>query len=116
MRHQRKGRRFGVQPDHRRQMLANLACSVLEHGRVRTTEARAKEVRPIVEKMITMGKAGDLGSRRTAISQLRNKQISYKLFNEIAPKYADRAGGYTRITHVGPRPGDSAEMVFLELV
>ena len=97
-------------------MLANLACSVLEHGRIKTTEARAKEVRPMVEKMITMGKAGDLNSRRTAISQLRNKKISYKLFNEIAPKYADRQGGYTRITRLGPRLGDAAEMVYLELV
>ena len=70
----------------------------------------------MVEKMITMGKAGDLNSRRTAISQLRNKKISYKLFNEIAPKYADRQGGYTRITHLGPRQGDAAEMVYLELV
>ena len=93
MRHQRKGRRFGIQPSHRRQMLANLACSVLEHGRIKTTEARAKEVKPLVEKMITMGKAGDLNSRRVVISQLRNKQISYKLFNEIAPRYADRPAG-----------------------
>ena len=116
MRHQRKGRRFGVLPSHRRQMLANLACSVLEHGRIKTTEARAKEVKPLVEKMITMGKAGDLNSRRTAISQLRNKQISYKLFNEIGPRYGDRPGGYTRITRLGPRPGDAAEMVYLELV
>jgi large subunit ribosomal protein L17 len=97
-------------------MLANLACSVLEHERIKTTEARAKEVRPLVEKMITMGKAGDLNSRRVAIGQLRNKQISYKLFNEIAPRYADRPGGYTRIVHVGPRAGDAAEMVYLELV
>ena len=97
-------------------MLANLACSVLEHGRIKTTEARAKEVRPMVEKMITMGKAGDLNSRRVAISQLRNKQISYKLFNEIAPMYEDRQGGYTRIVHIGPRLGDAAEMVYLELV
>ena len=116
MRHQRKGRRFGTQPSHRRQMLANLACSVLEHGRIKTTEARAKEVRPMVEKAITMGKAGDLHSRRTVISMLHNKQISYKLYNEIAPKYADRAGGYTRITHLGTRLGDAAEMVYLELV
>ena len=116
MRHRRKGRRFGVQPDHRRQMLANRACSVLEHGRIKTTEARAKEVKPMVEKFITMGKAGDLNSRRTAISQLRNKKITYKLFNEIAPRYADRPGGYTRITRLGPRVGDAAEMVYLELV
>jgi large subunit ribosomal protein L17 len=105
-----------MQPDHRRQMLANLCCSVLEHGRIQTTEARAKEVRPMVEKIITMGKAGDLNSRRTAIGQLRNKQITYKLFNEIAPKYADRPGGYTRIIHLGTRLGDAAEMVYLELV
>jgi len=105
-----------MQPSHRRQMLANLACSVLEHGRIKTTEARAKEVRPLVEKMITMGKAGDLNSRRVAIGQLRNKQISYKLFNEIAPMYEDRQGGYTRIVHIGPRLGDAAEMVYLELV
>jgi len=116
VRHRRKGRRFGVQPSHRRQMLSNLACAVLEHERIKTTEARAKEVRPMVEKMITMGKAGDLNSRRTAIGQLRNKEVSYKLFNEIGPRYADRQGGYTRITHLGPRPGDAAEMVYLELV
>jgi large subunit ribosomal protein L17 len=116
VRHQRKGRRFGIQPDHRRQMLANLACSVLEHGRIKTTEARAKEVKPLVEKAITMGKTGDLHSRRTVISMLHNKQISYKLYNEIAPKYADRAGGYTRITRLGTRLGDAAEMVYLELV
>ena len=116
MRHQRKGRRFGIQPDHRRQMLANLACSVLEHGRVRTTETRAKEVRPLVERMITLGKSGDLHARRQAISTLRNKKISYELFNTIAPRYAERPGGYTRIMKLGPRQGDAAEMVFIELV
>ncbi len=116
MRHQKKGRRLGMQPDHRRLMLANLACSVLEHGRIRTTEARAKEVKPLVEKAITLGKVGDLHSRRQAISLLRNKTISYALFNEIAPKYEDRAGGYTRILKIGPRQGDAAPMVYLELV
>jgi len=116
VRHQRKGRRLGVQPDHRRLMLANLACSVLEHERIKTTEAKAKEVKPLVERMITLGKAGDLHSRRLAISQLRNKRITYKLFNEIAPRYADRPGGYTRIVRIGPRLGDAAEMVYLELV
>jgi len=116
VRHQKKGRRLGMQPDHRRLMLANLACSVLEHGRIRTTEARAKEVKPLVEKAITLGKVGDLHSRRQAISLLRNKTISYALFNEIAPKYEDRAGGYTRILKIGPRQGDAAPMVYLELV
>ena len=116
MRHRRKGRRLGVQPDHRRQLLANLACSVLEHGRVKTTEARAKEVKPLVEKAITMGKSGDLHSRRQVISMLHNKKISYELFNTIAPRYEGRPGGYTRILKLGPRPGDAAEMVYLELV
>jgi large subunit ribosomal protein L17 len=116
VRHQRKGRRFGIQPDHRRQMLANLACSVLEHGRIMTTESRAKEVRPLVERMITLGKAGDLHARRQAISTLRNKKISYELFHTIASKYAERPGGYTRIMKLGPRLGDAAEMVYIELV
>lgn len=116
MRHLRKGRRLGVQPDHRRQLLANLTCSVLEHGRVKTTEARAKEVKPLVEKAITLGKNGSLAARREAISMLHNKKISYALFNTIAPKYAERSGGYTRILKLGPRPGDAAPMVFLELV
>ena len=89
---------------------------MLEHVRVKTTVSKAKEVKTMVEKLITMGKAGDLNSRRVVISQLSNKQISYKLFNEIGPKYADRPGGYTRIIHIGPRQGDAAEMVYLELV
>ena len=89
---------------------------MLEHVRVKTTVSKAKEVKTMVEKLITMGKAGDLNSRRVVISQLSNKEISYKLFNEIGPKYADRPGGYTRIIHIGPRQGDAAEMVYLELV
>ncbi len=105
-----------MQPDHRRQMLANLACSVLEHGRVKTTEARAKEVKPLVEKAITLGKSGDLHSRREIISLLRNKKISYALVNDIAPKYSERAGGYTRILRLGARLGDAAPVVYLELV
>lgn len=116
MRHKKKGRKFGMQPDHRRQLLANLACSVLEHGRVKTTEAKAKEVKPLVEKMITLGKSGGLHHRRVAISTLRNKKVTYTLFNEIGPRYADRPGGYTRILKLGPRQGDAAEMVYLELV
>jgi large subunit ribosomal protein L17 len=116
VRHQKKGRRLGVQPDHRRLLLSNLACSVLEHGRVKTTESRAKEVKPLVEKAITLGKSGELHHRRQAISLLRNKKISYALFNEIAPRYADRPGGYTRILKLGPRLGDAAPMVYLELV
>lgn len=116
MRHRKKGRKLGMQPDHRRNMLANLAGSVLEHGRVKTTEAKAKEVKPMVEKLITMGKSGDLHSRRQAVRVLHNKQLSYTLFNEIAPRYSDRPGGYTRILKLGPRPGDGAPMLYLELV
>lgn len=116
MRHRKKGRKLGMQPDHRRQMRANLACSLLQHGRVKTTEAKAKDVRPLVEKAITAGKQGDIHSRRKVISLLRNKQITYELFEEIAPRYAERPGGYTRIMKLGPRAGDSAEMVYLELV
>jgi len=116
VRHRKRGRKLGMQPSHRRQMLANLACSVLEHGRVKTTEAKAKEVRPLVEKVITVSKKGDLHSRRKAIRLLRNKDISYDLINEIAPRYVDRPGGYTRIMKLGPRPGDAAEMAYLELV
>ena len=116
MRHQRKGRQLGVQADHRRQLLANLACSLLEHGRVRTTEARAKEVRPVVEKAITLGKDGSLAARRQAISLLHNKDISYALFNSIAPRYSDRQGGYTRILKLGRRKGDAAPIVYIELI
>src|SRR5680860_590596 len=93
-----------------------LYTTVLEHGRVKTKEAKAKEVRPLVEKVITVSKKGDLHSRRKAIRLLRNKDISYDLINEIAPRYVDRPGGYTRIMKLGPRPGDAAEMAYLELV
>lgn len=116
MRHQRKGRKLGIQPDHRRLLLANLACSLLQNGRIKTTEAKAKEVRPLVEKVITLGKDGSLAARRQAIGLLHNKKISYELFNTIAPKYADRPGGYTRILKLGPRKGDAAPMVYIELV
>jgi large subunit ribosomal protein L17 len=116
MRHQKQGRKFNMAPDHRRAMLAGLACSLLEHEKIKTGEARAKEVRSVVEKAITLGKRGDLAARRQAISLLHNKEITYKLFNDIAPRYAERAGGYTRIVKLGPRPGDGSERVFIELV
>lgn len=103
-------------PDQRRALLSGLAVAVLEHEKIRTGEARAKEVRSLVEQVITLGKRGDLPARRQAISMLRNKRIVYKLFNDIAPRYSQRPGGYTRITKLGPRAGDGAEMVYLELV
>jgi large subunit ribosomal protein L17 len=116
MRHQKRGRKFNMAVDQRRALLSGLAVAVLTHEKVRTGEARAKEVRSLVEQVITLGKRGDLAARRQAIALLRNKQIVYKLFNDIAPRYADRAGGYTRIIKLGPRAGDGAEMVYLELV
>jgi large subunit ribosomal protein L17 len=116
MRHQNSGRKFNMAPDQRRALLCGLACAVLEHEKIKTGEARAKEVRPLVEQVITLGKRGDLAARRQAIAMLRNKKIVYKLFNDVAPRYSERHGGYTRITKLGPRLGDASEMVYLELV
>jgi len=116
MRHQNSGRRFNMAPDQRKALLTGLACQLLEHEKVKTGVARAKEVRPLVEEAITLGKRGDLHARRQAISLLRNKKIVYKLFNDVAPRYADRHGGYTRIMKIGQRPGDAAPMSILELL
>ena len=116
MRHQKQGRKFNMSPDRRKALLAGLAVAVLEREKIRTGEARAKEARSVVEQAITLGKRGDLAARRQAIAMLHNKEIVYKLFNDIAPRYKERAGGYTRIIKLGPRAGDGAEMVFLELV
>ncbi len=116
MRHQKQGRKFNMAPAHRKAMLSNLAVAVLTHEKIKCSEARAKEVRSLVEEAITLGKRGDLASRRLAVTKLRNKDVTYKLFNDIAPRYGDRAGGYTRIVKLGPRLGDACEMVYLELV
>jgi large subunit ribosomal protein L17 len=116
MRHQNSGRKLNMAPDRRKAMLSGLAVALLEHEKIKCGHERAKEVRPLVEQVITLGKRGDLAARRQAIAKLRNKQVTYKLFNDIAPRYADRSGGYTRIVKLGPRPGDAAEMVYLELV
>ncbi|HRC06669.1 MAG TPA: 50S ribosomal protein L17 [Miltoncostaeales bacterium] len=115
MRHRRQGPKLSRSPAHRKSLGANLATALLEHGRIQTTEAKAKMARSIAEKAITLGKEGSLHSRRQAITLLRNKPISYRLFNEIAPVFKDVPGGYTRITKLGPRPGDAAPMVLLEL-
>lgn len=116
MRHAKKGRKLGVDPSHRKALLGNLVCSLVEHGRIRTTVSKAKEARPLAEKMITLAKRGDLSARRQAVARLRSKDAVHTLFAELAPRYADRPGGYTRIIRIGPRAGDAAEMVFLELV
>ncbi|WP_027633242.1 50S ribosomal protein L17 [Clostridium hydrogeniformans] len=109
-------RKLGRPTDQRRAMLRNLVTSFLKHGKIETTEARAKETRRIAEKMITLAKAGDLHSRRQVLSFVTEEDVVTNLFDNVAPKYAERNGGYTRMYKVGPRRGDAAETVILELV
>ena len=116
MRHQRAGKKLGRDSAHRRALYANLAGALIEHGRVRTTEAKAKAVKPLAEQMITLGRRGDLAARRQAIATLRSRDVVHVLFAEVAPRFKDRPGGYTRIVKLGPRYGDAASMVYLELV
>jgi large subunit ribosomal protein L17 len=116
MRHQKRGRKLGRDSAHRKALYANLTAELIQHGRIRTTVAKAKEVRPIAEQMITLGKRGDLHARRQAVAFLRQKPIVKSLFDDIAPRYAERPGGYTRIIKLGPRLGDAAEMAYIELV
>jgi large subunit ribosomal protein L17 len=116
VRHQRKGKKLGRDSAHRRALYSNLAGALIEHGRIKTTEAKAKAVKPIAEKMITLGRRGDLAARRQALAYLRSQEVVHQLFSEVAPRFADRPGGYSRIVKIGPRYGDSAEMVYLELV
>ncbi len=111
-----KGRRLGGGPSHERLMLANLATALFEHGRITTTEAKAKRLRPLAERMVTFAKRGDLHARRRVLSVVRDKTIVHELFTEIGPRYATRPGGYTRVTKLGPRKGDNAPMVVVELV
>ncbi len=117
MRHQKTRNKLSRTSAHRKSLLMNLSKEVLEHERITTTEAKAKAVKPELEKLITLGKRGDLHARRQALSALsQDKFAVYRLFEEVAPRYADRPGGYTRILKLGPRRSDSTEMVFLELV
>ena len=116
MRHQRTGKKLGRDASHRKALYSNLAGALIEHGRIKTTAAKAKEVRPIAEQMITLGRRGDLHARRQATAFLRSRDVVHMLFAEVAPRFKDRPGGYTRIVRIGPRPGDSAEMAYLELV
>ena len=116
MRHHRAGRKLGRDASHRKALYANLTGSLIEHGRIRTTVAKAKEVRPIAEQMITLARRGDVHSRRQALKYLRSQDVVHKLFSEVAPRFADRPGGYSRIVKLGPRQGDAAEMAYLELV
>ena len=117
MRHQRDRRKLSRSASHRKALFMNLAREVIDHERIQTTEAKAKAVKPEVERLITLAKRGDLHARRQALQALnQDKFIVYKLFEEIAPRYTDRPGGYTRILKLGPRRSDATEMVFLELV
>ena len=111
-----KGPRMGGGPAHERLMLANLATSLFEHGRITTTEAKAKRLRPYAEHLITFGKRGDLHARRQVLKRLRDKSVVHTLFAEIGPRYVDRPGGYTRILKLGNRKGDNAPMAIIELV
>jgi len=116
MRHGKTGKKLGRDSSHRRALYANLACSLIEHGRIRTTEAKAKAVRPYAEKLITLGRRGDLHARRQVLAELRSQEVVHQLFADVAPRMADRPGGYTRIVKLGTRLGDAAEMAYLELV
>jgi large subunit ribosomal protein L17 len=116
VRHARSGKKLGRDMAHRKALYANLAGAVIEHGRIKTTVTKAKAVKPIAEQLITLGRRGDMHARRQAVAFLRSKEIVHKLFAEVGPAFAERPGGYLRITRIGPRPGDSAEMAYLELV
>jgi len=112
----KKGPRLGGSPSHQRHILANLATALFEHGRITTTESRARTLRPVAEKLITKAKKGDLHNRREVLKTIRDKSVVHVLFTEIGPKMAERPGGYTRITKIGPRKGDNAPMAVIELV
>jgi large subunit ribosomal protein L17 len=112
----KKGARLGAGPAHQKLILSNLATSLFEHGRITTTEAKARVLRPYAERLITKAKKGDLHNRRQVLRVIRDKGVVHALFEEIAPRYAERPGGYTRITKLGPRKGDNAPMAVIELV
>jgi large subunit ribosomal protein L17 len=117
MRHRKTRHKLSRDSSHRRALLRNLSREVIEHERIETSQAKAKAVKPEVEKLITLAKRGDLHARRQALSALgQDKFVVHKLFEEVAPRYSERAGGYTRIIKLGPRRSDSTEMVYLELV
>ena len=111
-----KGPRLGGSPSHQRLILSNLATQLFEHGRITTTESRARALRPLAEKLITKAKKGDLHNRREVLKTVRDKGVVHVLFTEIAPTFSERPGGYTRITKIGPRKGDNAPMAVIELV
>src|ERR1700744_5356038 len=111
-----KGHRLGGSPAHERHILANLATALFQHGRITTTEAKAKRLRPVAERLITFAKRGDMHARRHVLTVVTDKGVVHQLFTEIAPQFSERDGGYTRITKIGPRKGDNAAMAVIELV
>src|SRR2546430_14409042 len=110
MRHQRAGRKLGRDAAHRKALYANLTASLIQHGRIKTTLAKAKEVRPVAEEMITLGRRGDVPARRQAPKFLRSQDVVHLLFSDVAPRLVDRPGGYARLVEPGPRHGDAAEL------
>ena len=116
MRHRKNGRKLNRTPSHRRAMLRNMATSLFLHERIETTTAKAKELRPYAERLITLAKRGDLHARRQAAAKMQDRAVVGKLFDELGPRYSDRPGGYTRILKLGARKGDAAEMALIELV
>lgn len=116
MRHGQKGRKLGRTASHKRAMLNNMATSLFQHGTIRTTLPKAKELRGVAERLITFAKRGDLSARRQVLRRIQNKVIVSKLFDEIGPSFSDRPGGYTRILKLGPRRGDSTELCMIQLV
>ena len=118
MRHARAGKKLGRDSAHRKALYSNLAGALIEHGRIKTTEAKAKELRPIAEKLITLARKdpGDVAAQRQAVAYLRSKDSVHRLFHEVAPRFTERPGGYTRIVKLGPRQGDAAPMAYIELV
>ena len=116
MRHQRAGKKLGRDSAHRKALYSNLTGALIENGRIKTTVTKAKAVKPIAERMITLGRRGDLHARRQATAFLRSRDVVHRLFADVAPRFKDRPGGYARIVRLGPRAGDAAEMAYLELV
>jgi large subunit ribosomal protein L17 len=118
VRHQRKGRKLGRDPAHRKALHSNMCGALFQHGRIQTTEAKAKELRPIAEKLITLARKDptDVAAQRHAVAFLRSKDVVHDLFHQVGPRFTERPGGYTRIVKLGPRPGDAAPMAYLELV
>ncbi len=116
MRHRKAGRKLGRTSSHRKAMMRNLVTSLLEHEKITTTDAKAKELRGVTDKMITLGKRGTLHARRQALSFIRNDRVTAKVFEELSPRYAERAGGYTRVVKVGNREGDDALLSMIELM